>query len=254
MERAKNQDGPQSSIRRRSKRSRTSSASNNDSVECKPPGNGRKKKKTSCKKPVSAPHKECQAYQPGLLNLPDAVQAELLSYLSVDILLDLAQTCSYYHQLIKGRFLTNISLPFEEDFLKELREARILEKKPLLRLESTKPRSLLWEFDPNAAQYVLEFQFSLLDLHRVREVYLVPSAIRPGEEETWKRDGEMEIFKVVDTIIMRRMSNLGYLRNISRLDLLILDLDFSRTVLEEFMPELTNLLVFSVSIAEPTSR
>ena len=142
----------------------------------------------------------------------------------------------------------------EEDFLKELREARILEKKPLLRLESTKPRSLLWEFDPNAAQYVLEFQFSLLDLHRVREVYLVPSAIRPGEEETWKRDGEMEIFKVVDTIIMRRMSTLGYLRNISRLDLLILDLDFSRTVLEEFMPELTNLLVFSVSIAEPTSR
>ena len=64
----------------------------------------------------------------------------------------------------------------------------------------------------------------------------------------------MEVFKVMDMIILRQISSLGLLRNISRLDILILDLEFAKTVLEEFMPELTNLLEFGVFIAEPTSR
>ena len=257
MELAKNAVpvSPQSSTKRRSKRNRTPSASPSNHESQLPAGNGTKKRKTSTKKkPVAVQPKEIEAHQPGLLDLPEAIQLQLLSYLSVDTLLELSESCSYYHQLIKGTFITNLSLPFEAGFLQELKAARSLEKKPLLRLESTKPRKLIWEFDPNSAQYVLQYQFALLDLHRVRELYLVPSAILPGEEETWKRSGDMEVFKAMDMIILRQMSSLGHLRNISRLDILILDLEFAKTVLEEFMPELTNLLQFGVFIAEPTSR
>ena len=252
MEGAKNQVGPQSSTRRTSKRNRSASASNHES---KPPGNDNGMKK---KKPADAAvqTKEMQAHhhQPSLLSLPGAVQVELLKYLGVNTLLDLAQTCSYYHQLIKGTFLTNISLPFEEDFLQELKVCRTMEKKPLLRLEATKPWKLMLDLDPSAALYILESQMALLDLHRVREVYLVPRAIYPGIENMWKSSGDMELFKVVDLILLRKMSALGNLRNISRLDILILDEDLGQTVLEEFMPSLTNLLEFTVQIAEPKSR
>ena len=254
MDDPKNQVGPQSS-RRRSKRNRSVSHH-----ESKPPapGNVMKKKKTSNKKPkpavVAVQTKEIQVNQLDLLSLPDGVQVELLKYLPVDTLLNLADTCSYYNQLIKGRFLTNISLPFEKDFLQELREVRIFEKKPLLRLESTKPYKLMWELDINSALYILQNQLALLDLHKVREVYLIPRGIAPGIEDMWKRNGDMELFKALDLILLREMSALGLLRNISRLDVLILDEDMCRTVLVEFMPALTNLIEFRVSIAEPKSR
>ena len=128
------------------------------------------------------------------------------------------------------------------------------QKKPLLRLESTKPNQLMWEMDPSAALYILEFQMGLLDLHQVREVYLVPNGIHPGIEDLWKSSGDMELFKVLDLILLRQMSALGNLRNISRLDILVLDEDLGQTVLEEFMPSLTNLIEFTIQIAEPKSR
>ena len=261
MEGPKNEvgPGPEPSTRRRSKRNR--SESNHDS---KAPDidNGTKKKKTSSKKTSTkkpaatavVKTKENQSNQPTLLSLPDGVQLDLLQYLDVSTLLKLSQTCSYYHQLIQGTFLTNLSLPFEKDFLQELKESPSLEKKPMLRLESKKPTKLMWEFDPSAAVYILEYQMALLDLHKVREVHLVPTGIYDGIENSWRSSGDMELFKVIDLILLRQIASVGNLRNISRLDILILDLDLAQTVLGEFMPALTNLLEFTVQIAEPKIR
>ena len=48
-------------------------------------------------------------------------------------------------------------------------------------------------FGPTVALYILQYQFALLDLHRVREVCLVPRGITPGQDEM--RTGEK--FKAV---------------------------------------------------------
>ena len=77
-------------------------------------------------------------------------------------------------------------------------------------------------------EYVLHSQMALLQLDQVREIQLVPRDISPEHH--------------ADKIIMRQMSRLDILRNLSRLEIMIVDEDFSQTVLKEFMPKLTNLL------------
>ena len=100
-------------------------------------------------------------------------------------------------------------------------------------------------------RYILKSQMALLQLDKVREIDLVPRAISPIE---MKSPAMWESFQDYDRIILRHMSYLDILRNLSRLEIMIVDEDFSQTVLKEFMPKLKNLLEFKVTIAERKAR
>ena len=131
----------------------------------------------------------------------------------------------------------------------------------MLRLQCTKPlgegefgsverfMSTFAEYGHGIREYVLHSQMALLQLDQVREIQLVPRDISPDIGHAM-----LDSFQAFDKIIMRQMSRLDILRNLSRLEIMIVDEDFSQTVMKEFMPKLTNLLEFKVTIMERKAR
>ena len=204
---------------------------------------------------------------PTLLTLPVEVQNRFLSYLDVTSIESLGRTCSHFDLLINGRFLTSLSLPLDHTFLQELTETNTLEKKPLLRLESNKPRESgnkeddTWyghfmakfiDSKRSLKDYIIHSQMSLLSLSKVREIDLVAKGFRG--EDLKNSTSMLECFQTLDRIILRQMSSLGHLANITRLDIMIVEDDFCQTLLKEFIPSLTNLLVLGITIGERKNR
>ena len=138
------------------------------------------------------------ATQPTLLTLPYCVVKYLLLYLDVESLENLSQTCSYFDQMIAGKFLTSIDFPFPAEFIREVNGTDGIDKKPLLRLNCKKTRKVLKIFPdmpddysepisfhnlivdscPHTTDYLVMSQLSLLSLHRLREVDLVPESMK----------------------------------------------------------------------------
>ena len=58
----------------------------------------------------------------------------LLLFLDVPSLQQLAKTCTLFHQLINGQAITNLHVPFSMEFLHEVNNAEVIEKKPVLRI------------------------------------------------------------------------------------------------------------------------
>ena len=91
----------------------------------------------------------------------------------------LSQTCSHFDLRINGRYLTTLNLPFGEEILNDMKESKIFEKKPVLRLQCKSisqqdPFSLFVDSSYEVKKYVIEAQLSLLYLSKVRELDLVP--------------------------------------------------------------------------------
>ena len=239
---------------RRSKRTRSSLQDQTSIFETPPPTSKKQsRRKVVTNKPVLTKN---SGPPPTLMSLPYEVQLKLLSYLDVSSLESLAATSSQFDLLIHGRYLTSLAIPFDQSFLREIAATNTLEKKPLLRLQCTKP----WgegEFGRFAEQglgvgeYVLHSQMALLQLDQVREIQLVPKDISP---EHLTGHSMLDSFQAFDKIIMRQMSRLDILRNLSRLEIMIVDEDFSQAVLKEFMPKLTSLLELKVTIMERKAR
>ena len=76
--------------------------------------------------------------------------------------------------MINGRYLTTLNLPFGEEFLNDIKESKIYEKKPVLRLQCKNPLSLFVDSSVEVMQYTIKSQLSLLNLSKVRELDLVP--------------------------------------------------------------------------------
>ena len=81
---------------------------------------------------------------PTLVTLPSLVTRKLLLYLDVDALENLSATCSFFDNIIAGRFLTSINFPFSSEFTAELAATKLVEKKPLLKLKCKKSRDDLF--------------------------------------------------------------------------------------------------------------
>ena len=106
---------------------------------------------------------------------------ELFNFQSLEAL---GQTCSHFDLMINGRYLTTVSLPFDEGILTDIKESKIFEKKPVLRIQCKNvfkyhysrddPLSLFVDSDSAVKQYIIESQMSLLSLSKVRELDLVP--------------------------------------------------------------------------------
>ena len=79
--------------------------------------------------------------------------------------------------MINGRYQTTVKLPFDDGILSDLNEAKIFEKKPVLRLLCPAQDLVLSKFvetNRNAKKYILRTQMCLLNLSKVQELDLVP--------------------------------------------------------------------------------
>ena len=261
-------------VLRRSKRNRTALHQQSSIFETPPSTIKKQKQKQKLSKSKVTNNKSKPAVTkpsgppPTLMSLPYSVQLKLLSYLDVSSLESLAATSSQFDLLIHGRYLTTINIPFDESFLQELAATDSIEKKPLLRLQCTKLRGKGGEDGGDGgdggedfmstfistlstSKYIIHSQMALLQLDKVREIDLVPRSL---SQQHMKNHVMWDSFQAFDKIILRQMSRLDILGNLSRLEIMIVDEDFSQTVLKEFMPKLKTLLEFRVTITETRSR
>ena len=262
------QDGDQgqsaSPVLRRSTRKRSAVQQGQMSIfETPPPSNKKQRKNGVITKKSKSDVIKSLLPPPTLMSLPYEVQERLLRYLDVQSLESLGKTCSHFDLMIYGRFLTTLSLPMEREFLREVKETDTLEKKPLLRLACKKPmdggnkEEGDWHFmgkfvdsKRGLREYIIQSQMALLTLNKVREIDLVVAGFRAEDLES----SMLECFQHFDMIILRQMSSLGMLENISRLEVMIVEDDFGRSLLKDFIPELTNLLELSITIGERKKR
>ena len=163
----------------------------------------------------------------------------------------LSQTCSHFDLMIKGRYLTTVDMPFDEDILKEIKETQLIEKKPVLKLRSKSlPGSdgLFVDSSQAVKQYLLESQLSLLCLSQVREVDLVPDNIL--EEINYRSSGQWDCGQQFDQALLAQLASQDCLANISRLNILLCREDLARNLWKDFMPAMVNLVELNITVLE----
>ena len=91
----------------------------------------------------------------------------------------LSSTCSFFDQVIAGKFLTSINFPFPMDFITEVMNTDCMEKKPLLKLKCKKSNDkfIIVNKSSDMTSYLVLSQMSLLSLDMIRELDLVPDHI-----------------------------------------------------------------------------
>eukprot|EP00092_Neocalanus_flemingeri_P016609 GFUD01017970.1.p1 GENE.GFUD01017970.1~~GFUD01017970.1.p1 ORF type:complete len:455 (-),score=89.61 GFUD01017970.1:131-1495(-) len=240
-------------VLRRSSRKRSMPPGFSSVFTSPPPSAKKSRKDAKVPSPPVAP--------PTLLTLPHCAISRLLLCLDVDSLERLSATCSYFDQMIAGKFLLSISLPFPVGFIKELMDGDSFDKKPLLKLSCKKTRDhyntfldipdysepssfhkLLTAISPEMTDYLLSSQMSLLSLHKLRELDLVPDSVRIDGRLLGQRI--MDSYSNFDCSLLQHISRLGSLRCLTRLDVLV----DQNMYLEQFMAELPNLLELGLNI------
>eukprot|EP00092_Neocalanus_flemingeri_P034451 GFUD01037461.1.p1 GENE.GFUD01037461.1~~GFUD01037461.1.p1 ORF type:complete len:451 (+),score=91.58 GFUD01037461.1:87-1439(+) len=236
-------------ILRRSSRKRSKPPAFSSMFTSPPPSAKKSRKDAKVPSPPVAP--------PTLLTLPHCAISRLLLCLDVDSLERLSATCSYFDQMIAGKFLLSISVPFPVSFIKEVMDDDSIEKKPLLKMSCKKARDdfktipdfpedysdpssihkLVTGNSPEMMDYLVFSQMSLLSLHKLRELDLVPGSGLLGQRT-------MDSYRSFDCSLLRHISRLGSLRCLTRLDVLV----DQNMYLEQFMAELPNLLELGLVI------
>ena len=154
--------------------------------------------------------------------------------------------------MIHGRFITTLNLPFDSQFLQEVTQANIIEKKPVLRLRSKKTGNLKMEeisVSPNAYNLILEQilrpQISVVSLDNLREIDLVPKElplVGPSAIKT------LEAFIWEDKALLRQLSSLNYLSRVTKMDILL-----DQTVhIQEYLPYFSSLQEVGVTLVGKT--
>ena len=209
-----------SQVLRRSTRKRSMPAALS-SVFATPPPSIKKSRKTKLT-PVFAPSVPATT----LATLPYVVMAKLLLFFDVDTLESLSATCSYFDQLIAGRFLTSINFPFPVNFIAEVMATGCLEKKPLLKIRCKKPKDefkifpdmpddysepssihkIIVDNCPDMTDYLVQSQLSLLSLHKLREIDLVPDSVRMEAGSRVIAQRVMDSYSNFDSGLLRQIS------------------------------------------------
>jgi len=202
---------------------------------------------------------------PTLTTLPYLVTIKLLLYLDVDTLERVSATCSYFDELIAGRFLTSIDFPFHMDFSAEVAATKTLEKKPLLKIKSKKKKDefkifpdmpkefsepssihkIIVDNCPDMTDYLVHSQLSLLSLDHLRELDLVPDP--ESIDDGWSRYPNQRVLDSYfnfDMGLLRQISRMGSLSYVTRLDVFV-DHHF---YVEEFMTKFPSLLELGLTV------
>ena len=191
-----------------------------------------------------------------LMDLPEEIHFLLLKYLDVRSLKKLAMTNHHLHEMINGSYLLSVNLPLlrEGAFRKELKENITIEKKPLLRIERKKPMTYnhyFWRYENN--KDLMDLQMDLHSLQSVRELDFgkrnpvnwtaLATAERADLTRTWTH------MVSLDQFILNKLSGLGALQNLSRLDVIIPEDSFARYLWEEIIPKV-KLLSLKLTVVE----
>lgn len=198
-----------------------------------------------------------------LITLPHVVIQTLLSYLDVGSLESLNKTCSFFDQLISGKFLTSIDFPFPVDFNDEVASSDV-EKKPLLKIRCKKSRDqfnifpdtpdrqsslhkIITKTVPTAMDYIVKSQLSILSLDMLREVDLVPEGLdRRGGASRIPPEKTKFIYDKFDARVLVQLNRMGSLRHVTRLYMLVDHKFFLHPVLSTLFPSLIELGLYIV--------
>jgi len=221
-----------------------------------PPTTAKKSRKTSVTSPLPVPT---------LIALPYVVIQTLLMYFDVDTLEILSKTCSFFDLIISGKFLTSIEFPFPMDFNKELATSNV-EKKPLLRIKCKKSQDqfnmfpdvpgrtcsmhkLITKTVPNAMDYMVKSQLSVLSLDLLRELDLVPEGLdkREGVSRILPKKTKF-IYDKFDARVLIQLNRMGSLRHVTRLYMLVDHNFFLHPALSAMFPSLIELGLCIVEI------
>ena len=181
--------------------------------------------------------------KPTLLTLPYLVVQTLLSHLDVTSLEQLSKTCSFFDQLINGKYLTSLCVPFDAHFLKEISTTNVVEKKPLLKLRCPKSEELfkvvyddvdvpsvktqmmsqmsvhrvLVDITPNInTDYMIHLQLSFLNLEELREIDLIPETASATHPLVHHRG-----HNCFDFAILKHLSMNSWLDNVTKFSIMI---------------------------------
>jgi len=205
-------------------------------------------------KPITAP-----VEQPTILSLPKLVLEHLFGLLDVSTLETLGKTCSFFDAAINGVFLTSLSVPFDENFIGELGNTRVIEKKPLLKLVSSKSHvaftiqkhlsihNVIFESKTETTEYLLQNQLSLLQLDHLRELDMLPENIHQGLLQPIHHTPKLyETYRIFDSSLLGLLQTSNSLVNLSKLSILV-DTTFFLDGYMKFMPNLQELNLAIIS-------
>jgi len=148
--------------------------------------------------------------------LPSPVIEKILSFISVDDMENLAEVNVFLNTLICGEHKTSADIPFKDEDVKKMREEKIIEKKPLLKLRcksSHRVEVMMGSF--LNYDYVLDLQVSLLDFSKLRELDLVPSSGRDSS------DDQVRCHVEFSEKILQIISKNGTLGSIEKFDIMV---------------------------------
>ena len=181
--------------------------------------------------------------KPTLLTLPYLAVQNIFSHMDVTSLEQLSQTCSYFDQLINGKYLTSLCVPFDAHFLKEISTTNVVEKKPLLKLKCPKSAELfkvvyddvdvpsvktqmmsqmsvhrvLVDITPNInTDYMIHLQLSFLNLEELREIDLIPDTTSATHPLVHHRG-----HNCFDFAILKHLSMNSWLDNVTKFSIMI---------------------------------
>ena len=142
----------------------------------------------------------------------------LLLFLDVPALQQLAKTSRFFEQLINGRTITNLKIPFSQEFLQGLQGADVVEKKPVLRItvsEADIGAQLTSQSfcSRNFAISLLFYQLSLLDLMKLRDLVIQPKVHGPGEVFSASCHNS---FTILGQKVIQALARFGVLHNLTR--------------------------------------
>ena len=206
---------------------------------------------SSASNPVSAQP------SPTLQTLPKSVQKKLMSYLDINSLQNLSETCIFYDKYINGQFQLSIKFPFDTEFLSELQSSKTIVKKHLLRLTMNHIRKFFASqhigtgggkvhATDEQLRYLIRSQLMLLQTDKLREICTAPVRDTGLDEWNWNRD--LEAIKEFSPFTLHELFRTRSLRNVTKFSM-ILGLPMHPVELHTLLPNLEEL---SVLASEPT--
>ena len=204
---------------------------------------------SSASNPVSAQP------SPTLQTLPKSVQEKLMTYLDIDSLQSLSETCLFYDKYINGQFHLSIKFLFDKEFLLELQSSKTIVKKHVLRLTindlnkffaSNGGMELL--VSDEQFRYLIRSQLKLIHTDKLREINYLLTSYEDPLIHRWNWDVNSKAIKKFSPWVLHELFAMKSLRNVTRFST-ILGLPMHPVELRTLLPNLEEL---SVLVSEPT--
>ena len=196
----------------------------------------------------SAPNPVSAQPSPTLQKLPKSVQKKLMSYLDINSLQNLSETCIFYDKYINGQFQLSIKFPFDTEFLSELQSSKTIVKKHLLRLTMNHIRKFFASHGGKVhatdeqLRYLIRSQLMLLQTDKLREICTAPVRDTGLDEWNWNRD--LEAIKEFSPFTLHELFHTRSLRNVTKFNM-ILGLPMHPVELHTLLPNLEELSVLA---------